>query len=207
MSGIDLSTLAISWMAAYGAPMVTGMLYLGGLGIPLPSTLIVIAAGAFIRQNLLDAFATPVFGYLGTIAGDASLYVVGYFASGWLTKHFGQTSAWINAHNLFTRRGGVAIFLTRWLLTALALPVTLIAGSSGYGFKKFFIFAMLGELTWVLLYGSLGYAFGSQWELISDFISNFSGFLLGAMALGLGVYMLLHFNKKKVIIAPINTIK
>ncbi len=89
------------------------------------------------------------------------------------------------------------MFLTRWLLTALALPVTLIAGSSGYGFKKFFTFAMLGELTWVLVYGGLGYAFGSQWELISDFISNFSGFVLGALALGVGIYLLLHFNKKK----------
>jgi membrane protein DedA with SNARE-associated domain len=47
-----------------------------------------------------------------------------------------------------------------------------------------------------LLYGGLGYAFGSQWELISDFISNFSGFILGALALGLGIYLLVHFNKK-----------
>ena len=197
MSGIDLSSLAISWMAAYGAPMVTGMLYLGGLGVPLPSTLIVIAAGAFIRQNLLDAYSTPLLGYLGTIAGDGSLYAVGYFASSWLNQRFGQTSSWKNAQRLFTRRGGTAVFLTRWLLTALALPVTLIAGSSGYGFKKFFTFAMLGELTWVLGYGGLGYAFGSQWELISDFISNFSGFVLGALALGVGIYLLLHFNKKK----------
>ena len=196
MSSIDLSSLALSWMAAYGAPMVAGMLYLGGLGVPLPATLIVIAAGAFIRQNLLDAYSTPVFGYLGTIAGDASLYLVGYFASSWINQRFGQTAAWKNAHGLFERRGGVAIFLTRWLLTALALPVTLIAGSSGYTFKKFFTFAVLGELTWVLIYGGLGYAFGSQWELISDFISNFSGFALGALALGVGIYLLVHFNKK-----------
>ena len=197
MSAIDISSLAISWMAAYGAPMVTGMLYLGGLGVPLPSTLIVIAAGAFIRQNLLDAYSTPLLGYLGTIAGDASLYAVGYFASSWLNQRFGQTSSWKNAQRLFARRGGTAVFLTRWLLTALALPVTLIAGSSAFGFKKFFTFAMLGELTWVLVYGGLGYAFGSQWELISDFISNFSGFVLGALALGVGIYLLLHFNKKK----------
>ena len=197
MTGIDLSSLAITWMAAYGAPMLTGMLYLGGLGLPLPSTFIVIAAGAFIRQNLLDATSIPLLGYLGTIAGDASLYLIGHFASGWLNQRFGQTTPWKNAQTLFTRRGGVAIFLTRWLLTALALPVTLIAGSSGYGFKKFFTFDMLGELTWLLIYGGLGYAFGSQWELISDFISNFSGFVLGALALGLGLYLLLRFNKKK----------
>jgi membrane-associated protein len=193
---IDITSLALNWVATYGSPMVAGLLFLGGLGIPLPATLIVVASGAFIRLSLLDIYSTPLLGYLGTITGDALLYAVGYFASGWIHRRFGQTVAWKNAHVLFERRGGLAIFLTRWLLTAIALPVTLIAGSSGYHFRKFLVFDLLGELTWVLLYGGLGYAFGSQWELISDFISNFSGFVLGALALGVGIYLLVKFGKK-----------
>jgi membrane protein DedA with SNARE-associated domain len=193
---IDITSLALGWVAAYGAPMVAGLLFLGGLGLPLPGTLLVIASGAFIRLSLLDAYSTPALGYLGTIAGDASLYAVGYFARGWIQQRFGQTAAWKSAQALFERRGGITIFLTRWLLTAIAFPVTLIAGSSGYHFRKFLIFDFLGELTWVLLYGGLGYAFGSQWELISDFISNFSGFALGALALGVGIYLLVKFGKK-----------
>ena len=194
---VDISSLVLNWMATYGAPMVAGLLYLGGLGIPLPGTLLVIASGAFIRQNLLHAFFTPILGYIGTIAGDASLYAIGFFASNWIERRFGQTSAWMNARNLFERRGGVAIFLTRWLLTAVAFPITLIAGSSGYRFQKFLLYAMLGELTWFLVYGGLGYAFGSQWELIRDFISNFSGFALGAVVLGAGIYLLLKAGKKQ----------
>jgi membrane-associated protein len=196
MSSLDLSSLVLGWMAAYGSPMVAGLLFLGGLGLPLPGTLIVIASGAFIRQNLLDLVSTPLLGYLGTISGDVGLYSVGYFASHWIETRFGQTSAWKSAHALFERRGGVAIFLTRWLLTAVAFPITLIAGSSGYRFRKFILYAVLGELTWFGVYGGLGYAFGSQWELISDFISNFSGFAIGALALGVGIYLLLKFGKK-----------
>ena len=193
---LDLTSLALNWMATYGAPMVAGLLFLGGLGLPLPGTLLVIASGAFIRQSLLDAVSTPVLGYLGTIAGDVSLYAIGFFASGRIQRRFGQAAAWKSAHNLFERRGGTAIFLTRWLLTAIAFPITLIAGSSGYRFRRFLAFDLLGELTWFLLYGGLGYAFGSQWELISDFISNFSGFMLGAVVLGVGVYLLVRFGKK-----------
>ena len=193
---IDITSLVLGWMAAYGAPMVAGLLFLGGLGLPLPSTLLVIASGAFIRQSLLDAVSTPLLGYLGTVAGDASLYAIGFFASAWIRRRFGQTSAWKSAHVLIESRGGIAIFLTRWLLTAVAFPVTLIAGSSGYSFQKFLLYDVLGELTWIALYGGLGYAFGSQWELISDFISNFSGFAVGALALGAGIYLLVHFNKK-----------
>jgi membrane protein DedA with SNARE-associated domain len=194
---IDLSSIVLGWMASYGAPMVAALLLFGGLGIPLPGTLIVIASGAFMRQNMLDVVYTPILGYLGTIGGDVLLYSLGYFASGWIETRFGQAPAWKRAHELFERRGGVAIFLTRWLLTAVSFPITLIAGSSGYHFRKYLVFAMLGELTWIVLYGGLGYAFGSQWELISDFISNFSGFVLGALALGVGIYLLIHFSKKQ----------
>jgi len=193
---VDITSLALGWIATYGAPMVAGLLFLGGVGLPLPGTLLVIASGAFIRQSLLDAVSTPILGYIGTIAGDAGLYAIGFFASGWIKRRFGQTSAWKSAHNLFEQRGGIAIFLTRWLLTAVAFPTTLIAGSSRYHFKKFILFALLGELTWFAVYGGLGYAFGSQWELISDFISEFSGFALGALAFGVGVYIVLKYGKK-----------
>lgn len=196
MNNLDLTSLALTWIAAYGAPMVAALLYLGGLGLPLPGTLVVIASGAFIRQNLLDAYATPLLGYAGTIAGDASLYAIGFFASGWIEARLGQTAAWKSARTLFERRGGIAIFLTRWLLTAIALPVTLIAGSSGYRFRKFLGLAVLGELTWFGIYGGLGYAFGSQWELISDFIADFSGFILGALAVGCGIYLFIKFGRK-----------
>lgn len=196
MSNIDLTSLALNWIATYGSPMVAGLLFLGGIGLPLPSTMIVIASGAFIRQSLLDAYSTPALGYLGTIAGDVGLYGIGFFASHWIKARFGQTAAWKSAHVLFERRGGIAIFLTRWLLTAVAFPITLIAGSSGYHFRKFFLYAMLGELTWFAVYGGLGYAFGSQWELISDFISNFSGFILGGVILGLGIFLLFKFGRK-----------
>jgi membrane protein DedA with SNARE-associated domain len=196
MSTLDITSLALNWIASYGSPIVAGMLYLGALGIPLPATLIVIASGAFIRQDLLDLYSTPFLGYVGTILGDASLYGIGYFASAAIETRFGKTAAWQSAHQLFIRRGGVAIFLTRWLLTAVAMPVTLIAGSSRYGFRKFFSMVMLGELTWIALYGGLGYAFGSQWELISDFISDFSGFILGGVVLAAGVYLFMKSGKK-----------
>jgi membrane-associated protein len=196
MSTVDLSSLALSWIAAYGSPMVAGILFLGGLGVPVPATLTVIASGAFMRQNLLNSYTTPLLGYLGTVAGDTLLFGIGYLASARIEARFGQTAAWQNGKAFFIRRGGIAIFLTRWLFTAIAFPVTLIAGSSGYRFWKFLAFDLLGELTWIAIYGGLGYVFGSQWELISDFISNFSGFILGGLVLGVGIYLLVRFGRK-----------
>jgi membrane protein DedA with SNARE-associated domain len=90
------------------------------------------------------------------------------------------------------RRGAIAIFLTRWLITALAVPTNLVAGSGGYPFARFLLFGALGEITWLLLYGALGYAFSDQWETISELIGNFGGLLLGAVILIIGIVVLVR---------------
>ncbi|NPV77644.1 MAG: hypothetical protein HPY59_14890 [Anaerolineae bacterium] len=193
---VDLAALALNWIATYGSPMVAALLLLGGLGLPLPGSLIVIASGAFIRQNLIDAYTTPLLGLFGTVTGDLGLYGIGYFTGTFIEKRYGQTNPWQKARKLFEQRGGITIFFTRWLITALAFPVTLIAGSSRYSFRKYFLLVLSGEFTWILLYGGLGYFFGSQWELISELISNFTEFILGAMLLGVGIFILFRFRAK-----------
>jgi membrane protein DedA with SNARE-associated domain len=48
-------------------------------------------------------------------------------------------------------------------------------------------------------YGGLGYLFGTQWEVISELLSNISGFALGLVLLGIGVW--LGFRRYKVLAA------
>jgi LPXTG-motif cell wall-anchored protein len=87
----------------------------------------------------------------------------------------------------------MAVFLTRFLLTAIALPVNLMAGSS-CKFRRFLVTVIAGEAVWIIVYGGLGYLFGSQWELISQFLSDFGGLALGLAMLGGGVY---YFMRKR----------
>jgi membrane protein DedA with SNARE-associated domain len=192
----DLNDILLTWVVVYGAPMLAGTLLLGALGIPVPGTLIVIASGAFIRQGVLDMYITPPLGLAGVVIGDILIYGLGYFARVRLNKRFGQSSVWQKAEDYFNRRGGIAIYLTRWLFTPLAVPTNLVAGSSAYPFWKFLLFDVGGELTWIVLYGGLGYAFGSQWELISNFITDFSGLLVSLVVLGVGIYLMFRWFKK-----------
>ena len=196
LTELDLNELVLIWVITYGSPMVAGVLFLGALGIPVPGTLLVIAAGAFIRQGFMDIYPPPPLGLSGALAGDIIVYGLGRFARGWIQKRFGQSPAWQKAEAYFNRRGGIAIYLTRWLFTPLAIPTNLIAGSSGYPFWKFLLFDITGEITWILLYGGLGYTFGSQWELISDFIADFSGLLIGVLVLAIGIYLLFRWRKQ-----------
>lgn len=197
MTDLNLTDLFLTGMLTYG-PLALGLaLLLGAVGIPLPGTLFVLAAGAFVRQGVLDLFTASGLGLLGAVLGDSASYAIGYFAKGWVERRFGQSTAWQKARDTFERRGGLAIYLTRFLLTPLALPTNLIAGGSGYSFWRFLAYDVAGEFTWIVLYGGLGYAFGSQWELINQFISDFSGLLVGLVALGAGIYFLIRRQRRR----------
>lgn len=196
MSLTDLNDLFLTWMITYGSPLLAGALLLGALGIPVPGSLMVIAGGAFVRQGVLDIYTTPTLGLAGAVVGDIIIYGLGRFARGWIQQRFGQSPVWQKAESFFKQRGGLAIYLTRWLITPLAVPTNLIAGSSSYSFGKLLLYDVGGEITWLALYGGLGYTFGSQWELISDFISNFSGLLLGLAILSTGIYFMVRWRRQ-----------
>lgn len=192
MTDINLTELFLTGMLTFGPPALGVALLLGALGLPLPGTLFVLAAGAFVRQGVIDLWLAAGLGLLGAVIGDGGSYAMGRFAKGWVQRRFGQSQAWQNAQATFERRGGVAVYLTRFLITPLAIPTNLIAGGSGYPYWRFFTYDLAGEFTWIALYGGLGYLFGSQWEAINQFISDFSGVLVGVVALGAGVYFLLR---------------
>jgi membrane protein DedA with SNARE-associated domain len=192
LSLADLTDSILSWMIIYGPVLILAILFLGALGAPAPGTFLVLAAGAFVRQGVLDLEWTLLSALAGACLGDAVSFGMGLFARGFIGRRFGAAPVWQKAEAELNRRGGIAIYLTRWLLTPLAVPVNLVAGSTGYPFARFLLFDFAGELTWVLLFGTLGYTFSSQWEAISDFIGNFSGLLVGIVVLAVGVYVLIR---------------
>ena len=180
----------LTGMVNYGASILALALLIGGLGIPLPGTLMVIVAGAFIRQGIIDFAPTLTLGLIGVVIGDSISYAMGHYAKGWVERKFGKNQSYLNAQAIFKKRGGIAIYLTRFLITPLAIPTNLIAGSTGYSYRRFLAYDLAGEVTWLLLFGGLGYVFGSQWEMINQLISDSSGLLLGIVALIAAGYIL-----------------
>ena len=181
----------------YGAPFFGFLLFLGALGIPVGASVLLIAAGAFAQQGFLVWQPTAAFGLFGALLGDALSFGLGYYAREAVEIRFGGSSAWKSAQSAFDSRAGLAVFLTRFLVTALAVPINLIAASSGMRFRHFMTYDVLGETTWILLYGGLGYWFGSQWEVVSDFISNFGGLMLGLVFLLGGIVLSLRGLRSK----------
>jgi membrane-associated protein len=184
-----VSDYLLTLIINYGAPVFAILLFLGAVGFPVGASVLVISAGAFSQQEILDWPVAAFLGLIGAVIGDAVGFGIGFYAKDWVDRRFGRSPAWRSAEETFDRRAGLAIYLTRFLITALAVPTNLIAGGSGIQFRRFMFYDSLGEATWILLYGGLGYLFGSQWELVSTFISDFGGLTLGLVVLGVGIWL------------------
>jgi membrane-associated protein len=205
MSFSDVSDLLLTYIVTYGAVVLSVVFLVGAVGVPLPCTLCVVAGGAFIQQGVLDLSSTIWLGLAGVLLGDVLSYGMGHLLRRPIEKRYGQSAIWQRAEQYFARRGGIAIFLTRCVLTPIALPINLIAGSSGYQLGRFVAYDAAGELTWLLFYGSLGYFFGSLWEYVSDLIGNASGLLIGLLIAGVGAYALIRWNRRPAIAPNVPT--
>jgi membrane protein DedA with SNARE-associated domain len=194
---IDLQGALLTALLAYGAPLLGGVLLAGAVGAPIPGTLLLMAAGAFARQGYLPVYWAAGLSFVGAAAGDSLSYWIGRAAGSRLNPRLSRQASWGQAEAQFRRRGGAAVFLTRFLLTPLALPVNLIAGGSLYSFYRYVVWVILGEAVWVGLYMGLGWEFWDQWETISGLAADFGWALLGILAAGAGVILLLRWGRKK----------
>lgn len=179
----------LNLMLAYGAPALALALLIGALGLPLPLSMLLLAAGAFTRQGLLDLTLTAGLALLATVLGDSGSYYLGRHGRRLVRKRMAGTRLWARAQETFDRQGALSILLTRFLLTPLALPTNLIAGSSKYAFSRFLALDVAGELVWVALYGGLGYLFADRWQAINDLAGGLNGLLVALIALAGASYL------------------
>ncbi len=151
LSIADLSDSLLTYTVTYGSPMIFVVLLISAAGIPMPGTFLVLAAGAFVRQGVLDVYTVVGFALVGAVLGDSLSYWMGRFARQFILQRFGEAPVWQKAEANLYLRGGIAIYLTRWLFTPLAIPTNLVAGSAGYSYPRFVIFVIAGEITWLLV--------------------------------------------------------
>src|SRR5215468_3852320 len=150
MSLSDLNDLLLTSIVTYGATVLSLVFLLAALGLPLPSTLCVVAGGAFVQQGVLDPTTTIALGLLGVVLGDTLSYGIGRLLRHPIQRRYAQSAVWLRAEAYFGRRAPIAIYLTRCVLTPIAVPVNLIAGSSDYPMARFVAYDAAGELTWLL---------------------------------------------------------
>jgi membrane protein DedA with SNARE-associated domain len=197
MTIVDISDFLLAALSTHGALALGLALLVAAMGLPTPAAPLIVAAGALARQGIVDWPTAMMLGLLGVILGDSISYALGRYSGDWVQHRLGQKSARLlqRAQARFRKNGAAAILLTRTLLTSLDVPTNFVAGGSHYPFRSFLTFVVTGRLAWLLLYGGIGYFFGSQWPAISRLIGEYSIWIAVIAAMGFGIWFILRQDR------------
>jgi membrane-associated protein len=190
MSGVLDQLLTL--LLVHGYPILFAVVLVASLGVPLPVSVVALAAGGLAAEGELAL--GPVFGITlaGAVAGDCASFGVARWAGDAAVARHGARIGIGPARLAAARRRlagwtGTGVFLTRWLLTPLALPTTVVAALTGFPVAGFASVSLAGELVWTSIYVGLGYAFGQSWPALVGTLGDGAGVAagLGLAAVGL----------------------
>lgn len=184
----------LSLTASYGIWVVVICAYLSCLAVPIPTALVMLAAGAFAATGDLTFGDVLAAGLLAATLGDQTGYWIGRRAGprliGWLSQAPGRARLIARAKSVIAQRGEIGVFFSTWLFAPLGPWVNLTAGAAGLPWLRFTLWDMAGEAIWVTGYLSLGFAFGDRLEDLSTLMGNLSGVLAaGAVTVALGLLL------------------
>ena len=192
--GVSMNALLpflLNWLHAYGYPALWLTVFIAAVGVPLPIGLVLLATGAFAGHD--DSNLVLLIGITITASscGDNVGYLIGRRwgrrTPFWLGRAghlqvipFG---AILRARLYFKRRGGWAIFFSRFVFSALGGAINLLAGVERYPYRRFLLYDVAGETLGMLIPLSLGYVFGACWEAGGNLLSAFSVFALALFSI------------------------
>lgn len=188
-----MTDAALALLPEYGIPLLALIVGLGCLGVPVPSSLLLLAAGAFAGAGELPLAAAAAASLAAAVAGDNLGYALGRVAAGPLTARQPELTA--RACALLASRGRLAVYFSRWLVSPLGPPINLVAGAGGMTWRRYIPAEIAGEATWVGLYMALGFSFGGMVTQLADFLGSLGLFLAFAIGAGLtGRYLWRHWR-------------
>ncbi len=189
-----------SLVASYGVWVVAASAYLSCLAIPIPTAVIMLAAGAFAAAGDLVLGEVLLAGWLAAIAGDNTGFQIGRWGGGaFLTRvseRTGRHRLMARGKETVSRYGGVGVFFSTWLFAPLGPWVNLIAGAMGLNRWRFLLWDTAGETIWVFAYVLLGYGFGSQIDAVADLVGDWAA-MLAALAVAVGFVVAIAVKLRK----------
>jgi membrane-associated protein len=193
---VNISDYVLSTLGVYGLPVLFGTLFIGSIGLPLPSSLLLLVAGSFVEQGDMSLWPVLTLSAAGAILGDNVGYALGRWGShrvrGRISHLVGGKKRLKTTEEWLKKREGMSIFLSRWLLTPLGPVINITSGLTGYSWPRFLVYDVIGEALWVTLYVLLGRFFSDRVQEMSDFLGDFTWMIVGLLVVSLLGWKLFH---------------
>jgi membrane-associated protein len=145
---------------------ITILLFLGGLGIPIPENPALIGGGYALYKQVSPPVVSLCVWYLAIMVGDSLLFASSYWLftrptfSELLNRYVGRKRL-EEYRTTFAGRGGWTLFLARFTFGIRAL-VYLAAGAARYPWQRFLAIDGVSVAVQVLVFAGIGYYAGER---------------------------------------------
>ena len=167
------------------------------IGLVVPGDTVVIVAVTAVASPL-EGFFLALAVVVGALIGESVGFWLGRFLGPKIqASRLGQRlgdDKWERSERYLRRRGGPAIFISRFLPVLHSL-VPLTVGMSGYSYRRFLAWTTPACILWATLYISVSAAAAGTYRELADRI-HYAGYLFVGVIL---LFILLVFLGKKVI--------
>jgi membrane protein DedA with SNARE-associated domain len=183
---LNLTDQLLAALSLYGLPLLFCVIAIAAAGVPMPVTLMLVAAGSFVELGEMKLWQVLVVASSAAVLGDQ----VGYALGRWGGHHVvarmrrrknGEAKI-AQAHAFAERWGAAGIFFSRWLVTPMGPWLNLTCGMTRYSWNRFLLWDVVGEMLWVTLYVLLGKFFSGRVQALLDILGNLSWVLVGIVA-------------------------
>jgi membrane protein DedA with SNARE-associated domain len=173
--------------------LIAGVLFICGLGIPIPEDIVLITAGWLVSRGTISFEGATLAGLLGVVSGDALLFSVGrilgrrVFELRWTQRLFPPERI-EEAERRIQDHGRAICFIARFL-PGLRSPVFLTAGVMRISAAVFVATDGLAALISVPLWVWFGAYFGEELEHAVEVAKRFQVWIGLAVITGVGWYL------------------
>jgi membrane protein DedA with SNARE-associated domain len=176
----------LNLMNSLGYLGVVLLMILENLFPPLPSELILPAAGFAAARGELNLIGVVLAGALGSVLGTLPLYFIGRaVGEERLVKWADRYGRWLTlsgrdirkADDWFDRHGPKAVLFGR-MVPGIRSLLSLPAGMSEMPLPKFLVYSAIGSGLWAALLATAGYLLGDNYEQVEGYVGPIGTALL-----------------------------
>jgi membrane protein DedA with SNARE-associated domain len=183
----------LEFLLRHGYLVLVAWVFVEQAGLPLPSSPLLLAAGALSGLGRLNFLVCMLLCVFATVFADTIWYHVGRHQGIKVLRLLCRISLEPDScvrrtEGLFERQGARSLLIAKFVpgLSAVATPL---AGIFHMRLRRFLFFDALGAIAWSGMYLGLGYLFTDQIERIAARASTLGGWLLLLLASGLAAYV------------------
>jgi membrane protein DedA with SNARE-associated domain len=171
------------------------------LGLPLPATPLLLAAGALAGAGQMNLWLAIALAVLASLLGDVSWYEFGRLRGGKVLNLLCRISLEPDScvrktENAFVRHGSRSLLIAKFVpgLNTMAPPL---AGIIGMRLGRFLIFDAMGALLYIGSFIGLGFVFSNQLEQVAARVADLGFSLLVILAGGLAAYITWKYVQRR----------